>query len=217
MALKIGLDNVVKIMRPEGRKFNLQDLNDSVDGFIEPFKIGPVWVMYDEEAKKKGEPLNTIASFFFQVAMHGTVLVVPSQQLPSDWDVAEPEDYNFTPDEIDTGVLISLQNALMYNRVFGGTRDPLDTFEKYLPKEEWVYKPEPENFDENTKDFYRQVYDYISKNPDSFKRNIIIDETSVTVRVETQEDREMIVNQMIEYFLETEEYEKCAVLKKVLD
>jgi hypothetical protein len=217
MALKIGLDNVVKIMRPEGRKFNLQDLNDTVDGFIEPFKIGPVWVMYDEEAKKKGEPLNAIASFFFQVPMHGTVLVVPSQQLPSDWDVAEPEDYKFTPDEIDTGVLISLQNALMYNRVFGSSRDPLETFEKYLPKEEWVYKPDDENIDENTKDFYRQVYNFISKNPDSFKKNVIIDEESVTVRVETQEDRETIVNQMITYFLETEEYEKCAVLKKVLE
>ena len=217
MALKIGLDNVVKIMRPAGRKFELQDLNESVDGFIEPFKIGPVWVMYDEEAKKKGEPLNTIASFFFQVAMHGTVLVVPSQQLPSDWDVSEPEDYRFTADEIDTGVLISLQNALMYNRVFGNSRDPLETFERYLPKEEWVYKPDTEKVDDNTKDFYRQVYDFISSNPDSFKKNILIDEESVTVRVDSDEDRELIVNQMIEFFLETEEYEKCAVLKKVLE
>jgi hypothetical protein len=217
MALKIGLDNVVRIMRPASKKFNLQDLNDNVEGFIEPFKIGPVWVMYDEEAKKKGEPLNAIASFFFQVAMHGTVLVVPSQQLPADWDVSDPEDYMFTADEIDTGVLISLQNSLMYNRVFGNTRDPLETFEKYLPKEEWVYKPGEEETDTNTKDFYRQVYDFISKNPDSFKKNIIIDEQSVTVRLEEDEDRVMIVNQMIEYFLETEEYEKCAFLKKVLE
>jgi len=105
----------------------------------------------------------------------------------------------------------------MYNRVFGNTRDPLETFERYLPKEEWVYKPDDENFDDNIKDFYRQVYNFISKDPDSFKKNIIIDEESVTVRVESQQDRETIVNQMITYFLETEEYEKCAVLKKVLE
>jgi len=217
MALKIGLDNVVKIIRPANKKFNLQDLNDNVDGFIEPFKIGPVWVMHDEKAKEKGEPINKIASFFFQVAMHGTVLVVPSQQLPADWDVADPEDFSYTSDEIDTGVLISLQNALMYNRVFGGLRNPLDSIENILPKEEWVYKPGEEKQDDSLIDFYHQVYDYITNNPDSFRKNVIADDNFVIVRLDSHEDKEMMINQMINHFLQTEEYEKCAVLKKTLE
>lgn len=217
MALKIGLDNVVKIMRPVEKKFNLQELNNCVDGFIEPLKIGPIWVMYDEAAKKRGEPVNDIASFFFQIAMYGTVLVVPPQQLPSDWGVLEDEDEQYTADEIDTGFLISLQNALMYNRVFGNGKDPEEFLSKFIPKEEWTYKPLVDGeLDENTIDFYMQVYDYICRNPESFKENILLSESDVVVRLENDKDRELIINQMLEYFIKEEEYEKCVTLRQVM-
>lgn len=217
MALKIGLDNVVKIMRPAKKIFNLQDLNDCVDGFIEPLKIGPIWVMYDESAKKRGEPINNIATFFFQVVMHGTVLVVPPQQLPTEWGILEEDDEQYTADEIDTGFLISLQNALMYNRVFGSGGDPEEFLSKFIHKEEWTYKPTTEGEpDENTINFYTQVYNYICRNPGSFKKNVIIDESDVVVRLENDEDRETLINQMIEYYIKEEEYEKCATLKSVM-
>jgi hypothetical protein len=105
----------------------------------------------------------------------------------------------------------------MYNRVFGGGRVPEDFLSKYIPKEEWTYKPSTEEtLDKNTIDFYMQVYDHICKNPESFKKNILISESDVVVRLENDKDRETIVNQMIEYFIKEEEYEKCVTLRQIM-
>ena len=66
MAIKIDPDSIVRVIRPTNHKFFLDELNDHVKGFIEPIKIGPVWVMYDEKAKENGLPENKVASFFFK-------------------------------------------------------------------------------------------------------------------------------------------------------
>jgi hypothetical protein len=221
MAIKLTSDSIVRVIRPESRKFNLDELNNHVEGFIEPLKIGPVWVMYSDTAKKEGQPLNKVASFFFDVAIYGAVLVVPPHQLPADWDLMEPEDYKYTADDIDNGFLLSLQSALIHNRVFGAP-GPDENLEKLIsrfdPIEEWTYKP-PVNdeIDENTADFYRQVYDYISRNPDKFKSNILLSENDLIIKLEDPQDKEKIIQQMIDYFVTVEEYEKCSILKQHIE
>lgn len=220
MAIKITSDSIVRVIRPESLKFNLDELNNHVEGFIEPLKIGPVWVMYSDTAKKEGQPLNKVASFFFDVAIYGSVLVVPPHQLPADWDLMEPEDYRYTAADIDNGFLLSLQTALIHNRVFGlpsfdETRDKFAS--RFVPIEEWTYKPSTSDvIDENTADFYRQVYDYISRNPDKFKSNILFSGNDLIIKLEDPHDKEKIIKQMIEYFINVEEYEKCSVLQRVI-
>ena len=221
MAIKITTDSIVKIIRPTSHKFNLQELNDLVEGFIEPLKIGPVWVMYADRAKEEGQPLNNVASFFFDMAVYGPVLIIPPQQLPAEWDIMDPEDYRYTSDDIDNGFLLSLQKALIHNRVFGASRGE-ENIEKFVsrfePTEEWTYKP-PANdkIDDNTADFYRQVYEYISKNPEQFKKDIILSEDHLVVKLEKHEDKPKMLQQMIDYFVNQEEYEKCSVLKRTIE
>jgi hypothetical protein len=224
MAIKITADSIVRVFRPGGYKFTLDELNDGVNGFIEPIKIGPLWVMYSEEAKTNGEPLNNVASYFFDIAIYGTVLVVPPHHLPSDWDLMEPEDYRYTADDIDSGFLMSLQQALMHKRVFGATdlaelkNDNETLFSRLKAKEEWTYKPQSDNdLDANTIDFYNQVYEYIVSNPDMIKKNILLSDDEIIVKIQSEEDKLTMINQMIHHYVSEEQYEKCSVLKTIVE
>lgn len=215
MAVKIGTDCVLRMIRPSSYKFTLDELNTGVNGFIEPIKMGPLWVMYSEEAKTNGEPLNKVASFFFDFALYGTVLVVPPHQLPSEWDLMEPEDYRFTAEDIDSGFLTSLQQALIYSRTFGTDLDTSieDAFIK--PVEEWQYKPNEKPNLEDPMDlvtFYNKSYDYISKH--SIRNNVVLQDGNISVTVSKDEMTDYI-NQLTEHFINIEEYEKCAKLKKI--
>jgi hypothetical protein len=216
MAVKIGTDNILRMVRPNSYKFTLDELNNGVNGFIEPVKMGPLWVMYSEEAKINGEPLNKVASFFFDVAIHGTVLVVPPHQLPSEWDLMEPEDYRYTADDIDGGFLRSIQQSLIYSRTFGLELDEDElkgTF--YNPVEKWNYKPnERSEITEDVIEFYNKSYEFIVKN--SIKDNVVLFEDGVEVTV-SSEDMESFINQLIEHYVNEEAYEKCAKLKQVYE
>jgi hypothetical protein len=219
MAIKIDPESIVRVIRPTNHKFYLDELNDHVEGFIEPVKIGPVWVMYDEKAKEKNLPENKVASFFFNVALYGTILIIPPQQLPEEWDIMDDEDRRYSSDDIDSGFLLSLQNALMHNRVFGtpGTYNIENLKDRFTPQEEYTYTPPHKDFiDENTPDFYQQVYDFITANPEQFKKNILLSSGTLLIKIEKEEDKERMLNQMIEYFVQQEEYEKCVILKSVL-
>jgi hypothetical protein len=221
MAIKITTDNMVKTFRPSnGMTFNIDELNDQVDGWIEPFKIGPVWVMYKEKAKDKGYPQNELASFFFDVALYGEVLVVPSQQLPSDWSDDEVQN-GITADMVDSGFLLSLQNSLALKKMreanLGLEVTPEEFFNAQFavpnPREEYLYEPPTlEHIDENTEDFLTKVYDYISRNPLQFTKGVILDEGNVIIRT-SKADLEKVLTLLTRLYIETEEYEKCAVIK----
>jgi len=54
MALKITTENTVKTLRPQnGKTFTIDELNEHVGGWIEPFKVGPVWVVCLEKSKEQ--------------------------------------------------------------------------------------------------------------------------------------------------------------------
>jgi len=221
MAIKITADSIVRVIRPEGYKFTLDELNTQVNGFIEPLKIGPVWVMYSEEAKTNNEPLNNVASYFFDIAMYGTVIIVPPHHLPTDWDLMEPEDYRYTAEDIDSGFLMSLQQALIHKRVFGESSSNSNErlFERLKAKEEWTYKPQSDDsqLDKNTIDFYEQVYEYIRSNPDMIRKNILLSDDEIVVKIDSDEDKTLMINQMIDYYITEEQYEKCSLLKTVIE
>jgi hypothetical protein len=211
MAIKITSDAIVRTVKPALQQFSLNELNEHVDGWIEPFKIGPIWVMYREKAKENGEPLNQLASFFFDVAMHGTVIVVPPQQLPLEWELMEDKDYRYSSDQIDSGFLSALHQALVLNRFID--KPEADTLTSFM-KEEWSYQPSDETSD-NEKDFFRKVYDTIIKQNLKKEDTVLFEDDDVIVKTETNEDRIKALQQMIDYFVEEEEYEKCAKLLQV--
>jgi hypothetical protein len=225
MAIKITIDKLVKPIRPQnGKTFNVDELNDMVGGWIEPFKVGPVWVMTAEKSREKGAELNDLASYFFEVALHGEVLIVPPQQLPSDWEVMEDDDKKLSADMVDSGFLLSLQNALMVKKM--REQNPslqvnaTDFFNSHFnvsPKEEYTYEPPiGEDIDENTADFLSKVFEYMKTAPSQFKNGILLDESQVTIRTQ-KGNIKTILDMMKGMYLENEEYEKCAVIQQVED
>lgn len=213
MAIKITSDAIVKVIQPTSNKFNLDELNDNVNGWIEPIKIGPIWVMHREKSKEAGEPLNKVASFFFDVAMYGTVLVVPPQQMPDEWDLMEDADLRYSADQVETGFLSALQSALAYNRVYS-TPGTLDN--SGFIKEEWTYTPAG-IIDESIRDFFKKAYEYLTSHIITNDSNIIFEDDMTIVRISSNTDKDLMIQQMINILLETEDYEKCVQLQKLKD
>jgi hypothetical protein len=223
MAIKLSIDKIVRSFRPEnGPVFTIDELNDKVGGWVEPFKVGPVWVMHQENSQKHGEPLNELASFFFETAIYGEVIVVPPQQLPREWDLMEYEDQFVTADMVDSGFMLSLQNALMIKRLRdanpGLAINPTEYFNSQFNsqrKEEFVYEPSKGAvLDKNTVDFLGRVYEYIVKMPAQFNRGVLLEDSEVIIRA-SETDRKTVLELIKGICLEKEEYEKCAVLQKM--
>jgi hypothetical protein len=217
MAIKIGVDNTVKVFRPGGKHFTLQELNDEVGGLVEPQKVGPIWLMYNEN---KAELHNEIATLFFDTDLYGAVLVIPPQELPAEWEAMDDADYKYQAEDVDNGFLLSLQNVIKSHRIFGLTTkdDNLDRIKDFFQgQEEWLYTPpEAAEVDENTISFYQQVYDYISKHPDMFRKNILVSDPTLVIKLEQPGLKKKMIESMIEYFVSVEEFEKCAFLQNEL-
>jgi hypothetical protein len=212
MAVKITTEAIVKMIRPEKQEFTLTELNDHVKGWIEPLKIGPVWVMYKEKAKESGEPLNQVASFFFDTAFYGDVLVVPPQQMPEEWGTIDDEEKQYTSEQVDTGFLTSLQAALMINRFLGAPGN--NQSDQSFIKEEWSYKPSDE-VDDSVTDFYEKTYESIIKIRKD-RDNVLFEDEEKIIKTKSTEDKVKTIKQMLDHFIRVEEYEKCAELQKLI-
>jgi hypothetical protein len=210
MAIKITTEAIVKVIKPKGQQFSLEELNEQVDGWIEPLKIGPLWIMYREKAKEEGEEMNQIASFFFDVAIYGTVMVVSPQEMPTEWDLLDESENSWTADQIESGFLTALQSALIYNRLMNSKIKDTSP----ISKEEWSFKPSDE-VDDSLKDFFRKSYDLIVAHKDKPDATLLFEDDTVIVRTANKTDHIKALDQMINYFIEEEEYEKCAQLQKI--
>lgn len=221
MALKITTENLVKIFLPHnGKVFTMDELNKEVGGWIDPFKVGPVWAMSREKAKGHGLPINALASGFFEIPLYGEVLIVPPQQLPSDW-TDEDDHPGISADMIDSGFLLSLQSSIAQLKML--EKNPLaghigvkEFFLKNFdtqPREEYTYEPpKPEDIDEVTEKFLSKVYEYIATHPLEFSKGVLLEDTLIRIRAEGK-DLKQVLSIMTDMYLQTEEYEKCSVLK----
>jgi len=222
MALKITTENTVKTFRPQnGSLFSIDELNNEVDGWIEPFKVGPVWVICQEKSKEKGLPINELASYFFEIGLYGKVLVVSPQQLPLEWSEGDIQP-GITADMVDSGVLMSLQSSLarmkMLEKNPGMEVSPEEFFRlniATIPREEYTYEPpEIDDIDENTEEFLSKVYSYIANHPLEFSRGVLLEETGILIRAEGH-DLQKVLGLLTKMYLQTEEYEKCSVIKSL--
>lgn len=64
---------------------------------------------------------------------------------------------------------------------------------------------------------YNVAYILFEKDPEKFERDFIIYEDEMrTIQLENVKDRTELLSNIIAYFLEQEEYEKCAKIQKLL-
>ena len=83
-------------------------------------------------------------------------------------------------------------------------------------KEEWIYDPYINELDDNTKVFFKQIYDYVVSEDKKITEGILYEDEGMIVRVQNIKDIKETITQMIDVFVEDEEYEKCAQLQKII-
>ena len=223
MAILITEEAVVKTVVPKKSFFNIEELNEIVEGWIEPLKVGPLWVIYKEDITRGS--LNEVASMVFRMPLRGKVLVVPVQQLPCEWDLMDEEDRHYTAEEVDCGFLLSLQTTLLQSHYAqGAAYSPNGTaIFNMKGKEEWMYDPrtddQEDEHDENANRFLKEkVYPFlVNSKKKQLKEMLLFEDDEVVVKVKTAEDFLYTINRIIQVYVEEEEYEKCAQLQKIID
>jgi DNA-directed RNA polymerase subunit RPC12/RpoP len=72
-----------KIIKPQGEKFNLNELQSGVDGYIEyyPTNNKKYKIIVNEEGLLMRLPLNKLASNIFGIHAVGNVLIIPNRLL----------------------------------------------------------------------------------------------------------------------------------------
>jgi hypothetical protein len=214
MAVKINVDNTVQIIRPTDGIFTIGEVHEHISKKIEPVNFDYIWLLYDDSGRKKKKKLNEIASMIFGMEIYGDVLLIPTEQLPNEWNVFQEEEQKYRPEEIDNGILMTIQKTIQAYRLFN-SKD----ISKVSIKEEWTYHPEDFHKNKSAEDvsvFYSSVYEYISKNPKDFKlNNVIFADTYTLIKIESNSEQKKIVEDLITHFVQLEEYEKCSLLKNI--
>jgi len=202
MAIKITTESSIKKVNPEKRKFDIDEFDEHVKGWAEPFEIGSAWVVFSE--KRKNAMVNQLATLMFGVPIYGDVLIVPPQQMPKEWDVEEKVE--FSVEDFDNGFLNSVEQTLDFVRQFEDI------------KEEWIYRADAIENSEEIADLFSIAYDFLDKK--KFKQidnNVLYEDDILILKSKSLKDSVHFLEQLLNHFVSTEEYEKCAVLKKVID
>ena len=232
MAIKIDkAGKLMKVTPPSGSYFNLELLEQIVGGWPEPKKIGPLWVIQNEDAAKTPGNFNEVASIVFKEPIYGQVLSLSALELPPEWDLCDDFDTQYTIDEIDSGFVKSCTTAAQADEFTApyGTYESSDPFAPLynqqlfddLEQVEYFYNPNKPRREATSEDnfinFLRDAYDYILDSAeDDFEDFILYEDDMNIVRVKEEEDKVKTMNQVLDILIDDEEYEKCAELRDVL-
>ena len=201
MAVRITTDGKVKVIHPEESFFWENELTSLTSKEHERFRLGLVWIL--ASINPQGGIVNQIASHFLETRTYGDVLVVPDSQMPFT-EESGGFGSDLDPSQVDAGIILAIYKIIKDYRL-----------SKEIPKNEFVFKPDGKRTDDVTA-FYNKAYEYVIKK--DFPSTGIMFETFEDVYiVETLEDTRKTLKEMIDLFVDTEEYEKCANLQKVLE
>ena len=232
MAIKLDTSGkLVRVTPPEGSYFNVSMLENMVGGWPDPNKIGPIWIIKNDDAEKTQDNYNEIASSYFQSPVYGDILSVSALELPPEWDLVDDLDKKFSVEELDAGFVKAIQDRALSN-AFENPMDAFNSADPFVslyndrhfdeyPKEEYFYNPfkpkNPQTTHDNYINFLKDSYEFIVDSAkDDFKDFIVYEDDINIVKVRGKENRVETINQVIDLFIEEEDYEKCAVLRDIL-
>ena len=252
MAINIdSFGNLSKVEPTGSDYFNVDMLERIVGGWPEPCKIGPIWLIKNEDSEKIFENYNQVASMFFQLPIYGDVMALSALELPPEWDLIDDVDKKYSVEDIDEGFLKSLSDlTLSTDNIFDNEGNVISDKDKgfdtwgdynltnYPPdsatdkdyfghntpyeKNEYFYNPNkpkhPETSHENYESFLRDAYNFIvDSSKDDFNEFIVYEDDSNVVKVNKEDDRVKTIDQILKLLIEDEDYEKCAVLRDIVE
>jgi hypothetical protein len=221
MAIKLSKEGTVLKVTPHFKQyFDIAAMEDAVGGWPDPMKIGPIWIIQNENILKSQDNLNELASKFFHIPIYGDILVLSSHELPKEWDLLEDSDSMYTADDIDAGFIKSLSDMAIFENLYIPYSQPyepdfVNSFGVQKPQQvEYTYSPEKQvKNDDEFKDFLRNAYDYVISSAPDFKNFVVYEDELNVVKVNVKKDMLKTIDQMLEIFVEEESYEKAAKLR----
>jgi hypothetical protein len=221
MAIKLSKEGTVLKVTPHFKQyFDIASMEDAISGWPEPMKIGPIWVIQNENVLKSPDNLNDLASRFFHIPIYGDVLILSSHELPKEWDLIDDSDLMYTADEIDAGFVKSLSEMAIFENLYIPYNQPyepdfINSAILQKPQQvEYTYSPEKQvKNDDEFKEFLRNAYTYVISSAPEFKSFVVYEDELNIVKVNAKKDMLKTIDQMLAIFVEDESYEKAAKLR----
>jgi hypothetical protein len=198
-----------------GKTFTIYEISKYLDGLVEPAFIGNNWVFINKNGSLLKMQYNEYASKMMGFDIYGLCLIVPQEELPCQFFLADDEYEN---DEYENDNYESNESNAEYketkhqqNESDYMLNDDIEAMDNVLSK---IYQKEQEV--KKLKIFYEQAYkNLISSNKSYYDllQNFIVYENENNVfDCPTKESKTQILQNMITFFINIEEYEKCTDL-----
>jgi hypothetical protein len=231
MAIFINEDKLTTIPSREfikGKKeYSLRELEEFVGGSIEPIKIGPIWIIFNADLQKNIEyihyeerpAINTIITKLLKKNIYGQVIAISAHELPLDWDLLEGIESEYSATELDAGFIKFLEDiGITEHQNVDWTYNRTDHMYN-VKKIEYTY--DPKKSDEEIQnigldDFHQFLRDCSNHILNRKLSNDIIYEDDINIVKVKPEDTKQTLTQILKILESDEEYEKCAVIAKIM-
>jgi len=230
MAIFFTKEDTLSRYKPENGKYFEPEELFAIMGSknIRPVKIGPVWLIINEDLENSPQDKNfhLLATEFFRMDIWGDVFIVSSFELPQDWNLIGENEKGLTAEIADAGFIKAVDD---FCRSMGITIKWIGSIEgelikqllgeenknkyNYYPKKQTPEARESEDF----KKFLSSTIPFIVQYTDINKEMLIFQDDDVEITVIDEEDKKDTIKQLLEFCLETERYEEAAEIKRVYD
>jgi hypothetical protein len=229
MAIQISIDGSVTSRKPLLDTFTLKELVAFLgtdDEHIHLLDLGLFIIAVDTT---KDRELNSVASLYFRFPIYGSVLAMSSQELPVSTPIITDDNCKYEPEIFDQSFMKSLKDSLL--AVESALNNDITVSEQQMPtvkkrgrkkkpkKKLYYFDPDdPTNgvkLSNEEVDFIKEFYHFSYESLENAKklRNLKLYEAEDFIITFMPGKEEKMLNGMMKYYVEREEYEKCAVIR----
>jgi len=218
-----------KIIPVNNEYFKVKELKYALNAKdIKPMKVGPVWLLLDEDINKKQDKTDKHDSLskFLGNNVYGNILVITSYELPKNWNLTkiDPDIKNLDTEIIEIAFLKTIQDFAEKHDIDLNNPNELDEdpyVQEYLKKQRLHYKPfqQSEKF-KSSNDFLKFLevslpfalkYKH-SKNTEM----LLFEDKGIKITVVENKEKKKTFEQLIQFCIEKEKYEEAEKLNKIM-
>lgn len=230
MAVKIEIDGFIKRVKSKGSVFKNKDLLQVFPDGFQFIDMGVFIVVANDKAVVSN--INKVASLFLRYAVYGEILMLSGKELPDSLFITA-ENSKFSPKESDDGIINLLQETLITFKAITEEDDNMigrqDNFQHSIfsesKKQLLIIDPnklkgnieisETDEEDEFIDQFYKSAFKKLSKRSEDLNKIILFEEQTYIIKFPTGKVIETL-QVMLDHYIETEDYEKSAVIRDVI-
>ncbi|MCK9574528.1 MAG: hypothetical protein WC979_01340 [Candidatus Pacearchaeota archaeon] len=233
MAVKITVDGYLNVEHPHNERYTIKGVANSLETDEDSIKFADMGTFIIATDMSKERELNSVGSLYFRFAVFGNILIMSARELPEGSPIATAENGKYDIPELEAGIIKSIKNALyLYKQVMNDDVDAQEEFEKVSNKlkekikstksEKTVYQFDPDkegDIDDNEAEFittfYTRAFDAIKdRKRIDINKLVLFEDSDVVIKFMPGKVKKTL-SDMMTYFSELEDYEKCAVIRDI--